>query len=99
DMMANAAVLVGLTLGMAPMMQWMATALPFTYAHDNFYEAAQRGLDAVLFWPWTDAPSPRPIPVMDLLPMLLPIARDGLREGGVDEDEIDRFLEIFAEIG
>ena len=96
DMIANAAVLVGLTLGMAPMMQWMAPALPFAYAHDNFYEAAERGLDAVLRWPWADAPSPRPIPVTELIPMLLPIARDGLREAGVADDEIERLLEIFS---
>lgn len=96
DMVTNAAVLVGLTLGLAPMTSWMVPALPFAYAHDNFYEAARRGLDAMLFWPSVDAPSPRPRPVMDLIPMLLPIARDGLQQAGVDSDEIDRLLGIFA---
>jgi hypothetical protein len=96
DMIANAAVLVGLTLGLAPMTPWMVSALPFAYAHDNFYEAAERGLDAVLFWPWADAPSPRPLPVIELIPMLLPIARDGLSNAGVEEREIDRLLGIFA---
>lgn len=96
DMIANAAVLVGLTLGLAPMVSWMTPALPFAYAHNNFYDAAQRGLDAVLLWPWADAPSPRPLPVSELLPMLLPFARDGLAHAGVDEEEISRLLEIFS---
>jgi hypothetical protein len=74
----------------------MVPALPFAYAHDNFYEAARRGLDSVLFWPWADAPSPRPMPVVELIPLLLPIARDGLQQAGVDDAEIDNLLDIFA---
>lgn len=96
DMVANTAVLVGLTLGLAPMTQWMVPALPFDYAHNNFYEAARRGLDAMLFWPSVDAPSPRPMPVTDLIPILLPIAREGLEKAGIDTAEIERLLGIFA---
>jgi gamma-glutamyl:cysteine ligase YbdK (ATP-grasp superfamily) len=96
DMAANAAVLVGLTLGMTAMAPWMTAALPFAYAQSNFYEAARRGLDAVLFWPSPHAPSPHPLPVAELIPMLLPIARDGLREVGVDEEEIETLVGIFA---
>jgi len=97
DIAANTAVLVGLTLGLVAMTPWMIAALPFAYARRNFYEAARRGLDAVLFWPSPHAPSPHPLPVAELIPMLLPIARDGLREAGVDDDEIDTLLAVFAE--
>jgi hypothetical protein len=96
DMVANTAVLIGLTLGLAPMTEWMVPALPFAYAHDNFYEAAEHGLDAVLFWPSAEAPSPRPMPLSALLPALLPIARDGLQQAGVADEEIDRLLDVFA---
>lgn len=96
DMAANTAALVGLTLGLAPMMPWMIAAMPFSFAARNFYEAAERGLAAVLFWPSAEAPSPRPMPVSELLPALLPIARDGLQHAGVDAEEIDLLLGIFA---
>jgi hypothetical protein len=96
DMIANAAILVGLTRGLANRTEWMVPALPFAFAHDNFYEAARQGLDAMLFWPRERAPSPRLVRAKDLWPQLLPIAREGLRRADVDEDEIDRLATLFA---
>jgi hypothetical protein len=96
DMIANAAVLIGLTRGLAEMTDWMVPALPFAFAHDNFYEAARQGLDAMLFWPRERAPSPRLVRARDLWPQLLPIAREGLRSAAVDDDEIERLVTLFA---
>ena len=62
DMRANIAFLVGLTIALAPQMDWMARSMPFEFARGNFYAAARDGLDAVLLWPSSEAPSPRPWP-------------------------------------
>jgi hypothetical protein len=94
DMVANAAFLLGLTLGLREAVDWMLPALPFEHAHRNFYRAAQQGLDATLLWPSREPPSPRPIGAGDLLPLLLPTARQGLLAGGVEEAEAAQWLGI-----
>mgnify|MGYP001813965731 CR=1 FL=1 len=48
DMAANAAFIVGATLGIRDKMKYIMPALPFRYAEYNFYRAAQRGLSARL---------------------------------------------------
>jgi hypothetical protein len=97
DMMANMAFMIGLTLGLAPMADKMIVALPFQYATRNFYHAARRGLDADFLWPADDAPSPRLWSAVELVESLLPVAKAGLVDGGVDEGEADTYLAIIEE--
>lgn len=96
DMQANAAFLVGLTVALAPQMEWMARSLPFEFARRNFYAAARDGLEAVLLWPSREAPSPRPWPAAELVASLQPVARVGLTAFGVDPDEADLLLGVVA---
>ncbi len=96
DMQANVALLVGLTLALAPQAAWMARSLPFALARRNFYEAARAGLDAILLWPSPEAPSPRPWAAPDLIASLLPVARIGLVGCGVDPEEADDLLDVIA---
>jgi gamma-glutamyl:cysteine ligase YbdK (ATP-grasp superfamily) len=96
DMVANAALLVGLTLGLRSELPWLLPALPFALAEYNFYRAAQHGLDATLLWPCEVAPSPQEVPVRDLLTRLLPIAARGLASIRVDAGESSRLLGIIA---
>jgi len=97
DMQANMAFLVGLTFGLRRDVDWMTTALPFKHAERNFYRAAQHGLDAMLLWPARVAPSPQPVHARALLGQLLPVARAGLDEAGVDREESDRLLGVLEE--
>lgn len=97
DMAANAAFLVGLTLGLADEVPWMTAALPFRYAEHNFVAAARRGLAATMLWPHRTAPSPRPVHAMDLVAAMLPVAARGLRSAGVDPAEADTWLGIIRE--
>ncbi|RKG91614.1 glutamate--cysteine ligase [Corallococcus terminator] len=97
DMVANGAFLLGLTLGLAERVDALLPALPFWQARRNFKQAAQKGLDAVMLWPAEVAPSPRPVPVVDLVKQLLPVARRGLTEHGVDPEEADAMLDIIAQ--
>jgi gamma-glutamyl:cysteine ligase YbdK (ATP-grasp superfamily) len=96
DMAANAAFLVGLTLGLAPDARRLVSALTFGQARRNFYEAARRGLDAELLWPASAPPSPRPVRAATLLPELLPLARGALLASGLDAAEVDALLEVIA---
>lgn len=96
DMAANAALLVGLTLGLRSELPWLLPALPFALAEYNFYRAAQHGLDATLLWPCEVAPSPQEVSVRDLLARLLPIAERGLASIDVDAEESSRLLGIVS---
>jgi gamma-glutamyl:cysteine ligase YbdK (ATP-grasp superfamily) len=96
DMAANAAFLVGLTLGLAPDARRLVTALTFGQARRNFYEAARLGLDAELLWPAHAPPSPRPVRAATLVLELLPVAREALLASGVDAAEVDTLLEVIA---
>jgi gamma-glutamyl:cysteine ligase YbdK (ATP-grasp superfamily) len=97
DMMANAALLVGLTLGLADHTPWMTPAFPFRFAEHNFVAAARRGLDATLLWPARQAPSPRPVAAAALVADLLPVAAHGLAEAGVDAPVREELLGVVRE--
>lgn len=96
DMMANAAFLLGLTLGLAPDADRLTSAFTFGQARRNFYEAARRGLDAELLWPSARPPSPRCVPATRLIEELLPVARDALGRAGIDDAETRGLLEVVA---
>lgn len=96
DMVANAAFMLGLTLGLAPEVDRILAAYPFPLAQHAFYRAAQSGLDAVFPWPTDAPPSPRDVNARALCLQLLPIARRGLVDAGVDAEEADHYLSIFA---
>ncbi|MBT8078208.1 MAG: glutamate--cysteine ligase, partial [Gammaproteobacteria bacterium] len=97
DLMANAAFLIGLTLGMKDRIDQLLPAFPFRYAEYNFYRAAQTSLDAELLWPDLDELSPRTVKASDLCRELLPVARDGLDRMGVDRSEADHLLGIIGD--
>jgi gamma-glutamyl:cysteine ligase YbdK (ATP-grasp superfamily) len=97
DMLANAAFVLGLTLALARDVRGLLTRLTFGQARRNFYAAARDGIDAELLWPTDGVPSPRMETVRALVPRLLPIAREGLVEAGVEVREVDPLLEVVAE--
>lgn len=96
DMAANAAFLIGATLGLADE-EWMIPAMPFELARRNFYRAARDGLGAELLWPAPQAPSPRPMPAAEVVERLIPVARRGLDRAGVDADEAGALLDVMGE--
>lgn len=92
DMVANAALFLGLVHGWV--MQDVDTSglLPFADARANFYAAARDGMDAPLRWAGKDG-----MPVRRLwLDELLPMARSGLREFGIGSVDIHRYLDVIA---
>ena len=95
DMLANAAFLIGLTLWLAGQDQRWTYALPFERADHGFYRAAQHGLAAELSWP-AGSDRVRTVRAADLVPELLPAARQGLLEAGVAAAEADGLLGVIG---
>ncbi len=94
DMLANAAFVIGAATTLAHTARTWTTQLPFDVAQVNFYRAAQHGLDAELRWP--HAAGTTEATAQDVASQLLPLARTGLEELGVDTAEADHYLAIFA---
>lgn len=94
DMVANAAFLVGMTLGLRERVPELLAALPFSYAQYNFYRAAQHGLDASLIWPSKRKRSPETVPLRELAERMLKTAEQGLQSVGVDAEDIARVLSV-----
>jgi hypothetical protein len=96
DMLANAAFLIGLTLWLADRDERWTYALPFERADHGFYRAAQHGLAAELSWPADHGDGVRTVPAADLVPELLPSARQGLLGAGVAAAEADHLLGVIG---
>lgn len=94
DMVANAALYIGLAEAFKNEMPTLVPALPFQLAEHNFYRAAQYGLDAKLVWPDVRQSGCREYSVVELLKEYLPTARDGLLNIGVSQTEVSKYLSI-----
>ncbi|HKQ60530.1 MAG TPA: CBS domain-containing protein [Candidatus Polarisedimenticolaceae bacterium] len=88
DEVANAAFWLGLMVGLEARYDDVTRAISFEDAKMNFTAAAREGLGAQLLW--LDGSR---LPVVPLVcDRLLPIARDGLRAQGVNEQDAERYL-------
>ena len=94
DMMANAALAIGLAEGLRPLINELISALPFSYCNYNFYRAAEYGVGSKILWPDPEGSELNEEPVLELLERLFPLAHKGLESIGVDGSEIDRYLGI-----
>ncbi|WP_404321407.1 glutamate--cysteine ligase [Arthrobacter luteolus] len=93
DVTANAAFFYGLVqkLRTADRPLWTRTA--FKTAADNFLACSRLGLDASVYWPGIGD-----IPVAELVVRhLVPMAAEGLRELGVEDALIERYLTVIRE--
>lgn len=90
DMMANLAVFFGASRALATEVEAPEAHVSFEQARGNFYAAARHGLDAELLWldGWRGRAA-------DLLAgVILPMARAGLADAGVDGELIERYLSV-----
>jgi gamma-glutamyl:cysteine ligase YbdK (ATP-grasp superfamily) len=94
DMVAGAALMLGLAEGLKDRVDALLPALPFTLAEYNFYRSAQHGLSAKLIWPDRHQHRLREVPVTEVIAQMLPLANDGLRALKVPLAERDRYLGI-----
>jgi gamma-glutamyl:cysteine ligase YbdK (ATP-grasp superfamily) len=98
DMLANAALCIGWSLGVAEAsVDQYAARLPFKLAEYNFYRAAQHGMDAKLVWPRRNKGGLEERPVKELIEEFLPRARQGLDMLKLDTEDVDRLWRIIEE--
>ncbi|GGT24003.1 glutamate--cysteine ligase [Nonomuraea spiralis] len=90
DIAANAAFYYGLMRVLPSAERPIWSQMSFRTAEDNLAAAARHGLDARLYWPGLGE-----VPAAELiLRRLLPMAREGLAEWGVNAPVADRLLGI-----
>ena len=90
DEMANAAFFYGLMTALPAEFGEVDRLMSFDHAKENFFAAARHGLKSQLSW--IDG---RDYPAAILaLEQLLPLARAGLQQAGVDSDLNDRYLSV-----
>jgi CBS domain-containing protein/gamma-glutamyl:cysteine ligase YbdK (ATP-grasp superfamily) len=93
DEVSNAAFFVGLMIGMSNKYDDITQVLRFSDVANNFLNSCRIGLEAKFHW--TDH---KVITASKLiLEELLPIARDGLIQEGLDIQDIDRYLGVIKE--
>jgi len=93
DEMANAAFWLGTMIGMKDVVDDISTKMSFSDARDNFAKGAQFGIDSKFNW-FGD----QKISATDLaLNELVPIARKGLKDYGVDTADIDKYMGVIEE--
>lgn len=96
DMLANAALQIGLTEALSHHIEAYLQKLPFNYCEFNFYRCAQKGLNAKILWPQRNQHGLCEMPVTDVLSDILPLAAEGLTQIGVPKNEIDFYLDVIA---
>jgi hypothetical protein len=93
DTVANAAFYFGLARGLAESERPLWSQMSFSAAEENFHVAALHGIDAQIYWPGIGQVRATELTLRRLLPM----ARDGLAEWGVDSATSDRLLGIIEQ--
>lgn len=97
DMLANAAFLIGLSLWLAGKDERWTYAVSFERADESFLRAAQHGLSAEISWPAMGQDRMRVVRAAELIPELIPPARQGLLAAGVTAEEADGLLGVIAQ--
>jgi CBS domain-containing protein len=90
DEVANAALFYGLMIGGAEAFGDPAATMPFEAARETFLAAARTGLQTELALP----DGTRANAATLLRERLIPLAREGLREAGVDANDADHYLGV-----
>jgi len=90
DEVANAAFFYGMMAGMTEQVDDIREHLTFADVKANFLAAARDGIRAQMNW-FNDTHLPAKQLVLE---QLLPLAREGLQEAGIDNDDIDKYLGV-----
>ena len=93
DEVANAAFFLGLMTSLPNEFGDVTRLMRFEDAKDNFFNAARYGLKSQIVWLDGEGYRARRL----ILEQLLPLARRGLRNSGIIESDIERYLKVIEE--
>ena len=93
DEIANKAFFVGMMAGMADEIDDVRELLPFEDVKANFMAAAREGIRAQMNW-FNDTHMPAKELILE---QLLPLAEKGLKNSGVNQDDIDLYLGVLRD--
>jgi hypothetical protein len=93
DSIANAAFFYGAVTALANQYVIPEQQISFVQAKENFYLSAKHGLKTRLYWFARQHIPMKPL----ILDYLLPVARDGLSQLGIDRKDIDYYLDIIEQ--
>jgi CBS domain-containing protein/gamma-glutamylcysteine synthetase len=93
DEVANGALWFGLVCALSREVDDITRLIEFEQAHQNFTAAARNGLASELVWLEGKEVGARDL----LLDELIPLARTGLKGGGIAEEDIDLYLGVIEE--
>jgi len=93
DEVANAAFWIGSVVGMAHEHPDVASLLKFDAAKSNFVSAARLGMRAGFYWFGDQSVSASEL----LTETLIPLARTGLEELGIDSGDINRYMGVIQD--
>jgi CBS domain-containing protein len=94
DELANAAFWFGLLSGLSRAYPDVRKVMKFETAAENFVSAARLGLQAQFGWPGHAHAVPADELILD---ELLPVAREGLAQRGIDAGDAARYLDVLEE--
>ena len=88
DNAANAAFFYGLVKGLKESVGDIRQHMDFRDARSNFYRAAKGGLQSRLNW------MGETLPAATLIERLIPVAKQGLEQLGIDQRDVNRYISI-----
>lgn len=94
DMVANAAFMIGMAVGLENKMDEYMPRIPFIFSEYNFYNAARNGLDATILWPQNYQHKPTEVPIRNIIDKMLQVSYDGLAILGVAEQEREKYIGV-----
>lgn len=97
DMVANAALFIGLAEGLYEHVDELILATPYKYLEQNLHSAARSGMQAKLLWPSTQRMALEEQPLSAVVEMLLPVAAQGLQSLGITDAERNRYLQCIEQ--
>lgn len=97
DMMANAAMALGLAEGLMDDIERLLHSMPYATLQRNLMVAARNGINARLLWPSRNSRRLVEQPLIDIARELMPVASSGLSNMGIDDQQQRRYLGCIEE--
>jgi len=92
DMMANAALAIGLAEGLLENIEGLVTSMPYDVLQRNLMVAARNGIECDLLWPSGKSNRLVEKPLIALADELLPAAYEGLSKIGIAAEQQSRYF-------